>query len=251
VVLTVVLAVVPAVLLVACGSDGGAKGSTTTSTARASTTTTTAPALPGSSLPLFPFATPAEVREWQASYRADGTAPWHLDEGETALAFARFLGYPEVDRVVTQRTDDTGAHVTVGGLVPDTEQTTSAAVVHLVRFGNGEDAPWEVVGTEPTDLSIDVPAYGAVATSPLTVGGRITGVDESITVRVHQLGASGRLGEQCCLPAGGEGAPWSTTVTFSAPSAPVLIVSASTGGHVLQVERFAVTGVRSGGGPAR
>jgi hypothetical protein len=78
------------------------------------------------------------------------------------------------------------------------------------------------------------------------VGGHVSGVDESITVHVQQLHANGYLGEHCCIAAGGENSPWTTTVSFQPPTDPVLIVSASTGGHIQGVERFAVTGVKSG-----
>ncbi len=83
--------------------------------------------------------------------------------------------------------------------------------------------------------------------SPLAVGGRITGVDESIRVQVRQLHGDAPLGEQCCIAAGGERSPWSGQVTFSTPTDPILMVAASTGGHVRSVERFTVNGVRRRG----
>ncbi len=118
-----------------------------------------------------------------------------------------------------------------------------AAVVHLMRYGQGKDAPWEVVGTDDTSLTLTRPAYGASASSPLTVGGRITGVDESIRVQVLHPGADGPLGEVCCLSAGGQKAAWSAKVDFAARPGGTLTVVASTGGHVATVERFAITGV--------
>ena len=73
--------------------------------------------------------------------------------------------------------------------------------------------------------------------SPLSVHGRISGVDESIKIHVQQLHASGYLGEFCCVPGGGQDSPWDAVVNYAAPTDPVLIVSASTGGHVRNVER--------------
>jgi hypothetical protein len=52
------------------------------------------------------------------------------------------------------------------------------------------------------------------------------------------------LGELCCVPAGGQRSSWSGT-TFTTPTDPGLIVSASTGGHVRSVERFTVIGARA------
>jgi hypothetical protein len=78
------------------------------------------------------------------------------------------------------------------------------------------------------------------------VGGRITGVDENIHVWVRQASASRPLGENCCLPAGGN-TPWSTTVSLRPATARVLTIVAATGGHFTGVERFAITGVRLSG----
>lgn len=96
-------------------------------------------------------------------------------------------------------------------------------------------------------LTLTRPGYGTTVTSPLTVGGRITGVDERITVRLHTLGGALPVGSTAGVPAGGQGAPWSVPVTFRAAPGAVLTVAAATGGHLAAVERFAVTGVRVGG----
>ena len=111
--------------------------------------------------------------------------------------------------------------------------------------GTGADAPWEVAGTRDTTLTLDTPAYGALADSPLTVGGRITGVDENLRVAVRRPGSETPLGEACCLPAGGQGTRWTTTVRFTGTTGEAMTVVVSTGGHVAAVERFAVTGVRA------
>jgi hypothetical protein len=84
--------------------------------------------------------------------------------------------------------------------------------------------------------------------SPATVGGRITGVDESIRVEVRQPSTARPLGADCCLSAGGTGSkgqPWQSSVSFTGAADPVLTIVASTGGHVAEVERFTVTAVRT------
>lgn len=64
---------------------------------------------------------------------------------------------------------------------------------------------------------------------------------------MRQVGRDGPLGEYCCLPAGGDNQPWSAQVTLTEPVQPgTLTVVVSTGGHVAEVERFAVTGLRVG-----
>lgn len=218
--------------------------------APASTTTTTPSASLGSYLPLFPFATVQEVHAWQQSYVSGGHQPWHLDAGETALAFAAWLGYTGeitgIDQVIELRTDGAGAHVSVGFYVggSNIENAHTSAIVHLVHWGTGSYVPWEVVGTEDTTFSLTGPVYGATVTSPLTVGGLINGVDENIRVQVRTASSSSAVGTFCCVPAGDTNTPWSATVSFTASSGAVLTIAAQTGGHVTAVERFTVSGVR-------
>jgi len=256
-----IAALLGSVALTGCGRRGAAPpaaSTTTTTTGPASTTTTTTvpvsttvstapptPAALGPYQPLFPFDTAAAVDGWRRGAAAGGHEPWHLDAGQTAVAFARWLGYADVDTATSVRNDRTGAHVGVGFPVEGGPgRTTTAAVVHLVRWGSGPDAPWEVVGTDDTSFSVTAPAYGATVVSPVRVGGRITGVDENIRVEVRSATSSSVVGAACCRPAGGEATPWSVTVSFAAPAGSLLVVSARTGGHLATVERFAVTAVR-------
>jgi hypothetical protein len=81
-------------------------------------------------------------------------------------------------------------------------------------------------------------------TSPVTVAGRITGVDENVRVAVWQLSSEGPLGRSQGIPAGGDNYLWSTSVHFVGASDPTLTIVATAGGHLQQVERFAVQGVR-------
>lgn len=192
--------------------------------------------------PLWPFATQAEAEKWQRAHREDGREAWRLDPGRTALTFTRrFLGFTEIDQVVKTVREGVHARVHVGQRAEEGSRRLVAAVVHLVRYGSGDDAPWEVVGTDDTTLSLTTPAYGAAVGSPLTVGGRITGVDESIKIQVRHPGA--KLGEECCLSAGGENSAWTAKVTFTPAPGRTLTIVASTGGHIAAVERFSVTGV--------
>jgi hypothetical protein len=193
--------------------------------------------------PLWPFTSIADAAEWQRSYRDGGKQPWHLDPEQTALSFTTgFLGFTEIDRVVSRSVKAGDALISVG--YQSTEGPASvSAVLHLVRIGQGEDAPWEVVGTEDTTLTLERPRYAAAATSPVTVGGRISGVDESIRIDVRQPSSEQPLGSSCCLPAGGDRQPWSAQVTFRGATDPALTIVASTGGHVQTVERFAITAI--------
>jgi hypothetical protein len=247
--------------LTACGSSRPARpttlGSASTTTASASTPPTSTPGTtpgtttaPSSSLgsyqPLFPFATVQDVVAWQQSYVASGQQPWHLDAGQTALAFASWLGYSNIDTAIGVHTDSTGAHVSLGFHTGEpTSQASTSAIVHLVRWGSGSTLPWEVVGTDDTTFSMTNPSYSAIVKSPVKVSGLISGVDESIKLQVRSTSSASAVGTSCCVPAGGNHTPWSETVSFTASPVVVLTIAASTGGHVAAVERFTVTGVRA------
>jgi hypothetical protein len=195
-------------------------------------------------LPLWPFTTLAEASAWQQAFRAGGQQPWHLDVERTALSFASgYLGYREVVLVTSRTVTGDDALVGVGWKDPNGRPST-VGTLHLVRWGSGEDRPWVVVGSQDSLLTLTTPAYAATVASPLVVGGLITGVDESLHVMVLRPGATGPIAQVQGLGAGGERTPWHTTLTFAARSGTVLTVAVSTGGHVMSVERFAVTGVR-------
>src|SRR5215471_20949091 len=251
--LTMRLAAAAAVLLAAgCGAAGPSASHPSSASAPASAP---APAsVPGSAPasapfayePLFPFGCPAEVRAWQASYDSSGHETWHLNPGLTALAFTEgYLGFSRIGKVAELRMTGGDAHVTVGFHRPD-GHVSAAAVIHLVKYGSGQNVPWEVVGTDDTTLTLDVPPYGGTATSPVRIGGKITGVDESLRAEVRQLDASGPVGSYCCQPAGGQASPWSFRVAFHAAAGQVITIVVHTGGHIAAVERFAVTGARAG-----
>jgi hypothetical protein len=163
----------------------------------------------------------------------------------TALSFTReYLGYREIDRIASKRVSGDEAWIGVG-YAPRAGEVSTAAVLHLARIGSGGDAPWEVVGTRDTTLTLTRPAYGATVASPMPVGGRVTGVDESLAVQVRTLGQP-VLARPTSVPAGGENAPWSTSVAFAARPGAVLTIAVAPGGHVQDVERFAITAARAG-----
>jgi hypothetical protein len=200
--------------------------------------------------PLYPFASLTDAQAWQAADRSGGHQPWHADAGATAIAFSRgWLGFNEIDTVTSTHTGTDGAHIGVGYRDPNGRLRT-AAVLHLVRFGNDPDSPWEVVGSDddPANFSLDTPPYGSPVTSPITVGGHIVGVDENIKVTVRRLASQAPVGTDCCTPAGPatpSGADWAATVSFTAAPGDVLTIVAQTGGHLQAVERFAIQGVHT------
>jgi hypothetical protein len=193
--------------------------------------------------PLWPFGSYAQAAAWSVQYRSQGSQPWHLDPAATALDFTRsYLGFTELDTVTSTRLDEQGAQVGVGYHDPNGTPVTSA-VLHLVRYGSSTDSPWEVVGSDDTTFSLEIPAYGSLVGSPVTVGGHITGVDDSIRLTIRSLDRGVVSSPVSSIPAGGDNQPWHGTVDFSPGG--VLTIVASTGGHLQAVERFAIQGVRS------
>jgi hypothetical protein len=246
-----------AVLVVDQGGGGQGGGTSPSASAVPPSATPSAPVSPSASepapapafafQPLWPFASAAAAAAWQQEYRTGGHQPWHLDPATTALTFARdYLGYTDLDRTTRRAVAGSQAWIGVGAARPDGTAGT-AAVVHLARIGTGRDTPWEVVGTRDSTLSLTTPAYGSSVSPPVTVGGRVTGVDESLVVQVRSL-SGGLLARSTPIPAGGNQTPWSVPVGFTAPPGTVLTLAVSTGGHVAAVERFAVTGVRAARG---
>lgn len=193
--------------------------------------------------PLWPFGSLWAAEQWRT--KGGGSQPWHLDPEQTALNFTRsYLGFTELDQVIETFLDDLGAHVGIGYRDPNGVQRT-AATLHLVQLGTADDSPWVVVGSDDTTLTLEQPAYGSKVSSPMTIGGHITGVDENIVVSVLRMTSTGTDSATLArVPAGGDRAPW-TTGPVSFTQRGVLTIVASTGGHLQQVERFAIHGVHT------
>jgi hypothetical protein len=193
--------------------------------------------------PLWPFTERAEADRWLREDRQSGDSPWHADPRETALKFTRdFLGFTDLDRTIAVTEQSREAWVGVGQAGPGGDPMT-VANLHLARLGPAADAPWAVVGTEDTDLTLDRPAYGSPVQPVIEVGGTISGVDESLHIQARQ--ASAMVGEFCCVPAGGQRAPWSATLSVAPTKSGAVTVVVSTGGHYAPIERFAITALRA------
>jgi hypothetical protein len=196
-------------------------------------------------LPLWPFAAPEEADRWLRVDAPGGHSPWHADAEATALFFTQnYLGLDEIDRAIASTEQAGEAWVDVGYALPDGKPTT-AATIHLARFGTDPGAPWEVVGTRDEALTLDTPPYGSAVGPVIGAGGKITGVDESLHLQVRQIGREGVLGELCCVAAGGAERPWSAQVNVTGAAPGVLTLVVWTGGHVADVERFAINGLRA------
>ncbi len=225
-------------------------GASTTSAPATSRASTSTAAVSFRWQPLWPFGSVAAATAWQAK-AGSGSQPWRLDAAHTAVAFCTdYLGFTEIDRALSTVVKGEEAWVGVAGPVP--EGTPRAlAVLHLARIGTGPTAtrPWEVVGSDDTRLTLTKPVYGAVVGRNLTVGGLISGVDESLRITVRSLDR-GVLGTVQGIAAGGNRTAWSTELTIDDSVTTRATIVVSTGGHLLDVEGFAITGVtvRAAGG---
>lgn len=194
--------------------------------------------------PLWPFASVADAAAWQAEGSTDGSQAWRLDPARTALRFAAtHLRYREMNRVTSREIAGEEAWIGVAGTPPE-GRTVSAAVLHLARIGVGPlaDRPWEVVGSRDTLLTLTTPRYGSVVGSTIVVGGRISGVDESLVVQVLDR-AGTVLTRKDRIPAGGVETPWQVTLVVPSSAAGLVTIAVSTGGHIADVEKFAITAV--------
>ena len=195
--------------------------------------------------PMWPFASQDEADSWLRDGAGAAGEPWHADPKATALSFAKdYLGFAEIDRTttVTEHVDE--AWVGVGYALPNGESNT-AATIHLARFGAAPNAPWEVVGSLDDALTLSTPKYGSTVGTVIEAGGTITGVDESLHLQVRQSTQDNALGDYCCVPAGGESRPWSAKFSTLPPQPGALTLVVWTGGHVADVEKFSVTGLRA------
>ena len=188
-------------------------------------------------LPLWPYA------DGVGAAADTSPASWHQDPAQTALRFTtQQLRFTDDNLALSTQKSSDGQQAWVSiGYHTEGSRTATAAVVHVARWS--VSGPWEVVGTRDTTLALTKPSYGATASSPLAVGGQIQGVDESIRVAVQQSSSSTPLGVACCTAAGT--GPWSAKVSYTSTNASVLMVVASTGGHLIEHERWALTAVRN------
>lgn len=208
--------------------------------------TTAAPRADGFTYqPLWPFASQDDADRWLRDGAAAGDSPWHADAATTARLFTQnYLGFSEIDQTTTVTEHVNEAWVGVGYALPSGEPTT-AATIHLARFGTDPDAPWEVVGSLDDTLTLSTPPYASTVGTVIEAGGTITGVDENLHLRLRQSTEENALADYCCVPAGGQSQPWSATFNTSPPQPGALTLVVWTGGHTAPVETFAITGLRA------
>jgi hypothetical protein len=156
---------------------------------------------------IWPFTSKAQADDWKADH---GTRPWANDKQQLVQHFVTdYLGLKDVyagepcgtcTKVPLMDTPTPGASTADVGLVELTADQT----------GGGFNGPFSVLGVTSPTLKVTAPT--APITSPTTVGGTITGVDESI--RLSLVTAEGKTIATGQTMAG-SGAPWSASLTWT------------------------------------
>ena len=233
-------------VLTGCGNQGQKAPAQSTHAATSSTTAAPSVTADGYAFnyqPLWPFSALEEADKWLRDSKHTGESAWHADPAATASKFTReFLGFTDLSLTTTVNEQAREAWVGVGQNDP-TGTPVTVATLHLARLGPAADAPWEVVGTQDLDLSLDTPKYGSPLPRPvIDAGGTISGVDESLELKALQPNIV--LGEFCCVPAGGVRSRWTAAVqVVTDPRPGPVTVVVWTGGQYAHSERFAITGV--------
>lgn len=207
-------------------------------------TATTSPGPPVSAsqddpLPIvWPLTTQREINFW----RANPASRPALRSAETA-AKEFVLRYLALEDVRVELSDAAQGGVSLWSvsrlIVPGDERSRVFIATVWVKAGSveedGPQAPYLVSHVESGDgvesLTITSPTNAWTVTSPVTVKGTVTGVDESVRVEVRAHNPAGAAGyvelAKAFVPAGAE-QPWETTLTFAEPPDNAGAVYAST-----------------------
>jgi hypothetical protein len=152
---------------------------------------------------IWPFASHDQAQAWRQD---PSTKPWAASNLGVAQHFVDdYLRLTDVHLVQTCNSCDVVEIANADG--------KQVGTVGLVREDDGTPRAYSVAGVmfDPS-FAVTSPAEGARASSPLTVSGTITGVDENVVIRL--LSQDGRGLGTAAAPAG-SGAPWSTTLSWT------------------------------------
>jgi hypothetical protein len=213
----------------ALNSQLGHNGPSAPATAAPARVTTSGPGIP-----VWPFVDDAQAADWKAD---PSSQPWASDPVQvTQHLVDEFLKLP--GKATTRIADSNGSavvEVSAGG--------RPVSQVHLVKVGAAGIGPWSVTHADSDNLSVTSPSDGDDISSPLTVTGRVPGVDESVHL---QLLGDTRLAEGFA-PAGHD-LPWTHLLSWPDSSWSVAALSASTFNGKGDLSAITVTAVRRAAG---
>lgn len=170
--------------------------------------------------PFFPFTSDAQAADWA---EAPGARTWADDP----VAVAQHLLDDLLDLDGVRATRDTC--LCEGQARVDVQAgDATVARVTLALLGTSATRPWVVLSVDSDasgGLSVSSPKAGTEVSSPLTVTGTVTGVDESVQVRLRTV--PGTLLDEQFVPAGMDH-PWSTQLSWSSSQWTTGVVTAVT-----------------------
>jgi hypothetical protein len=170
---------------------------------------------------IFPFTSVADEASWQQQYASGGSMPWITDPEAVATYWLQSYLKQLTVTAMPGGSSINGdlAQETFGRVVNGEPQPVT--VVQLQKYAKS----WIVVGA--TDafgaLSFSSPAAGSTISSPVAVTGSGVGADEQAQIQVRDADTPTELGRASV----GLGTPsWSTSVTFTPPTAGVGVLVA-------------------------
>lgn len=191
----------------------------------------------GGGTPVWPFTTDREAAAWEA---APSARPWAADPVQVTQHLLD--DYLEVPGRALPRVSGSAAVAVVKVFAGN----RTVSDVRLERVGDAA-GPWSVTGASSTDLVLTDPDDGGEVSSPLRVTGRVTGVDQSVHLRLQ----SRTLLAEAFAPAGRD-QPWSQALTWSREDWDVAALTAVTFNGKGDLSAVAITAVVRDGssGPA-
>jgi hypothetical protein len=152
---------------------------------------------------IWPFASHDQAQAWRQD---TSSRPWAGDNLAVAQHFVDdYLHLTGVHLVQTCVSCDV-----VGIVNSDGQQV---ATVGLVREDDGSPRAYSVTGVYVgSGFTVTTPTEGQKITSPATLTGHITGVDENVSISL--VTQDGRTIGTASAPAG-SGAPWATTISWT------------------------------------
>ncbi|MBK5308259.1 MAG: hypothetical protein JJD92_16370 [Frankiaceae bacterium] len=185
--------------------------------------------------PVWPFTTNAQASEWLSR---PGSRSWAADPVKVvAHLMSDYLKLPgQATRRINDDADVAIVEVSAGG--------RPVSQVRLERVGQRPAGPWSVTAAFAEDLIVSRPKDGEDVTSPLQTSGTVTGVDESVHVRLM----TDALLDEGHAPAGNV-IPWSQPLRWSKSDWSIAAVVASTYDGKGDLHAVTITAVRRSTAP--
>jgi hypothetical protein len=186
-----------------------------------------------SGLPVWPFTTDAQAAAWE---RTPGSRTWAADPVQVVThLMSDYLKLPgQATRRVDSDPDAAIVEVSAAG--------RPVSQVRLVKVGRDANGPWSVTGASSDNLSVTQPNDGDEVSSPLAVAGRVSGVDQSVHLRLMTTAVLA----EAFAPAGMD-LPWTQSLTWTESEWSVAALAANTFNGKGDLSAVTITAVRRTG----